>query len=129
VVKCIERWYSESNLIARRVEMRFRKIALLLGLLPVCCAVLLAANESRAQKPAAKTKPAATAPAVIGHIRMQDRRVTIVSGGLYTVTRRDGKVVAKDVTLTELRVLDPSAHERVREMVAAGREGRLWAGK
>lgn len=101
--------------------------ALLLGTLG---ALLLAGSlcSASGQKPGAKPAPAAQAR-ILGHLELQSRRITIKSGGLFTVKTRDGKVVAEDLTLAELKAVDPVLQEKLERIVAGGgAQGTRWAG-
>ena len=80
--------------------------------------------------PAGKKQPAAPAAEsrVLGHLQLRGKRVTIKSGGRFTVRSRDGKVLAEDVTLQQLRAIDPALQEKLERTMAGGPPGVGWAG-
>jgi hypothetical protein len=71
-------------------------------------------------------KAGGRAPALV-HLRFRDRRVTVRSGHRYTVTTPDGKVLANDVTLEQLKTIDPWLQQRLDQSVA-GSGSFGWAG-
>jgi hypothetical protein len=94
----------------------------------------VAGRGSRAESPApprksvpAPSPAAAKQGAVVVHLVLRDRRVTIRAGHLYTVTSRDGKVLAENVSLKRLKAIDPGLAQQLERTVAA--PGTLmWAG-
>jgi hypothetical protein len=116
--------------------MNRKKLAVAIGTLTLAGAVALTGAALTAERPAsapkkaptAKAPPAKTAP-VLGHLEMRGRRITIKSGGLYTVTTRDGTVIGEDLTLEQLKAVDPSLKEQLERTVAGRRDGVMWAGK
>jgi hypothetical protein len=110
--------------------MRFPALALAIAA-PACCAVLLVTTASRAHQPAPR-KPAPVAksgPTILGHVQLRDRRITMKAGGLYSVRMGDGRIVADNVTLAELRTADPNSHQRMTDLIAARDAGVAWAGR
>ena len=61
--------------------------------------------------PSAPSQQADSAALGLGFIETRDYRVEIKSGGRYTVRTKDGKVVAKDVTVEGLRATNPRLHQ------------------
>lgn len=79
--------------------------------------------------PAAAGSSRRTEPApVLGHLVLRGRRVTFKSDGRVTVRTPEGKAVAENVTLAELRAADPALHAVLERTVAGNRAGELWAG-
>jgi hypothetical protein len=78
--------------------------------------------------------PAAAAGPVIVELVGRDQKITI-SGSAdeprYTV-RRQGRIVADRVTLSQLESLDPTSYEQVQSATADASDGRsaptIWAG-
>lgn len=66
--------------------------------------------------------------AVLGHLELSARRITMKAGGRFTVRTRDGKVVAENVTLKQLKAIDPVLQEKLERTIAGGPPGTRWAG-
>lgn len=60
---------------------------------------------------------------VIGYLETRDQRIMIKAGDLYTISTKDGKVLAEDITLQQLQATNPSLHEILEQAIAAN--GRL----
>lgn len=66
---------------------------------------------------------------VIGQLIGRDQQITITSGpdGARYSIHRDGKLIAKDLTLEQLRMLDPQACAQI-ESATADQAPAPWAG-
>jgi hypothetical protein len=66
--------------------------------------------------------------AVMGHLQLRDRTITLVAGEggtRFTVRAADGTVLAEQLTLEELGARHPDLLELVRTSVAARSAGRV----
>src|SRR5437899_1000741 len=79
----------------------------------------LAPDAATAQKD--EIKPAAADPSaslpVVGHLETRGKRITIKAGPngpVYFVKSKDGKVLAKDLTLEQLKAQAPDLHEFIK---------------
>ena len=98
---------------------------------PAVAALLLISSGSAdvKTKAAPKAKVAAKSPKVMGHLMLLDRKITLKSGGLYTIKSRDGKVIAEDLTLQQLKAVDPVLQERLERTISGkAAPGTRWAG-
>ncbi len=57
----------------------------------------------------------------VGFLETRDHRIELKTGGRYTIRTKDGKVVAKDMTLSELRAAKPNLHRILERAMASGR--------
>lgn len=64
---------------------------------------------------------------VLGHLLMRKHRVTFKSGNRFSVYTRDGKRVAEDVSLSQLKVIEPSLYEALEPIIAG--DAFVYAGK
>ena len=87
-------------------------------------AMLAVASVSRAGDP----RPTPAGARVLGHLELHARRITIKQGGRFTVRTKDGKVLADNVSMRELKAMDPLLQEKL-ERIMAGKTGVIWAGR
>jgi hypothetical protein len=127
-----------------------KTLALAAGLVFVGASLLLAQSKAtptakpkatvktftpKAAPALAATKPAASTPAapadnltVIGHLEMRGKTITLKTGPngpIYFVKSKDGKVLANDLTLDQLKAQAPEVHDFIKSSVAgaAARKG------
>ncbi len=67
------------------------------------------------------------APSVLGYLETRDKIITITAGpqATYTVRTKQGKLLAKNVTATQLRAQFPDLHRIVERAIAGGEDARL----
>jgi hypothetical protein len=85
--------------------------AILLVALFALAGTSLAENE-KPRAPESKTPPAAT----LGFLETRDRSIEIQAGetGSYTVRSKDGKVLAENISASQLQAQFPKLHQIVR---------------
>ena len=59
---------------------------------------------------ASSTVPAIYEPRAFLHLEMRDHVIAIMPGDRYSVFSRDGRVIARDVSLDDLKRIDSTAH-------------------
>lgn len=94
--------------------------SVVLAIAAVCVAPTSAAPP-RSSPRASKRAP------VLGHLLLRRHRVTFKAGDRFTVYTRDGKRVAEDVTLSQLKVIEPGLYEALQPIVAG--DAFVYAGK
>ena len=82
-------------------------------------------------RPAGEVTPTITAPAPlpqsdsvrpnVGFLETRDHRIELKTGGRYTIRTKDGAIVAKDVTLDQLRAKNPNLHQILERAMAPNR--------
>ena len=108
-------------------------------LVPLLASAVEQASQSAGKlAPATKPPPAATASAkpaakpatgypVIGHLEQRNRTITLKAGPqgtLYVVKSKDGKLLADEATLEELKAQLPEVHEFLRTATGKARPGK-----
>jgi len=98
----------------------------LLGGAVVTATAVFCDTATSAAQPQPRSQAAKRAP-VIGHLQLRKYRVTFSVGDRFTVHTRDGKQVAADVTLAELKSIDLGLYEALEPIVAG--DAFVYAGK
>ena len=57
----------------------------------------------------------------VGFLETRDHRIELKGGGRYTIRTKNGGIVAKDVTLDELRANNPNLHQILERAMAPNR--------
>lgn len=86
--------------------------------------------QSATTRPAATTPKRATGYPVIGHLEQRNRTITLKAGPqgtLYVVKSKDGKVLAAESTLEELKAQLPEVYDFLRTATGKAKPGKLPA--
>ena len=98
-----------------------------IGVVSVAAALLVGLAAAHGQGNPQPLKPPPSG-AVLGHLELNAKRITMKAGGRFTVRTRDGKVLAEDITLKQLKAIDPVLQEKLERTIAGGPPGTRWAG-
>lgn len=101
------------------------KAILLAALFAIGLASLVPAESPRAAT--AKTSPPAAPVATLGFIETNDRSIEIKAGGTgsYTVRSKDGKVLAENISASQLQAKFPQLYQLTHYGYARNTDARL----
>ena len=69
--------------------------------------------------PPVRSQPQTSAPtAIVGYLETRDHRITLHGGRRYTIADRNGKVLARNVTLNQILATNPRLHGVLQRAVA-----------
>lgn len=103
-----------------RVKVLLGALALFTTPLVVGQGELVSGQSEDIKQPVDQSNAIQLAP-VIGYLETRDQRIAIKAGDVYTISTKDGKVLAEDVTLQQLQATNPSLHEILHVIAANGR--------